>query len=218
MRTAGRYTRGPSEEENRVTFRTIRFVVAAAALLAAIPAGAVSREDFKTYLETRDALQDERVLKMPEEQRIPKIASVNFKMKGDQLQAILDKVEAEGGEKVIAQKSQAAVTGALETTPVKERVKEVKVDTASPHVVTYIKWVADETNLEAEAALLAHKAGSADKVTSTFFLWAVDASGKDLWRAKIGADRTERIKEDRIGDWAKTRYIRLFEVDKDNRG
>ncbi len=201
-----------------MTFRTIRLVVASATLLAALPAWAVSREDFKTYLETRDALQDERVLKMPEEQRIPKIASVNFKMKGTQLQAILDKVEAEGGEKAIADKSQSAVSTALDATPVKGRVKEVKVDTGSPHVVTYIKWVADESNLEAEAALLALKAGAADKVTSTFFLWAVDASGKDLWRAKIGADRTDRIKEDRIADWAKTRYIRLFEIDKDNRG
>lgn len=201
-----------------MTFRMIRLVVASATLLAAIPAGAVSREDFKTYLETREALKDERVMKMPEAQRIPKIASVNFKMKGPQLQAILDQVEAEGGEQGVAQKSQTAVSTALSATDIKARIKEVKVDTGSPHVVTYIKWVTDEANVENEAALLALKAGAADKVTSTFFLWAVDASGKDLWRAKIGADRTDRIKEDRIADWAKTRYIRLFEIDKDNRG
>ncbi|WP_373048170.1 hypothetical protein [Vulgatibacter sp.] len=198
----------------------IRLVVAAAAILAAVPAFAlgIDRDDFKTYLETRDALKDERVQKMPEAQRIPKIASVNFKMKGDQLQRILDKVEAEGGEKGVAQKSQEALQGALSATSFKDKLKEVKVDTGSPHVVTYIKWVADEANVEAEAALLALKAGAADKVTSTFFLWAVDAAGNDLWRAKIGADRTQRIKEDRIADWAKTRYVRLFEIDKDNRG
>ena len=85
-------------------------------------------------------------------------------------------------------------------------------------MVTYTKWVGKPAEIEAEAALIALKAGNADKVASTFFLWAVDDAGKDLWRAKIGADRTMRIKEDRIDDWAKTRYVRLFEVDKDNRG
>lgn len=203
-----------------MTFRMTRLVVAAAAILVAGPAWAlnIDRDDFKTYLETRDALKDERVLKMPEAQRIPKIAAVNFKMKGAQLQAILDKVEAEGGEQGVAEKSKSALQAALAATDLKARIKEVTVDTSSPHVVTYIKWVADPANVETEAALLALKAGAADKITSTFFLWAVDEKGQDVWRAKIGADRTVRIKEDRIADWAKTRYVRLFEIDKDNRG
>lgn len=197
-------------------FREIFHVVAAAALLVGAPmaAGAdVSREDFKTFLETRDALQDERVQKMPDGQRLNAIAQKNFKMKPGVLQAILDRVEAEGGEKGVASKSKAAVDQALAGTPVKERVKEVRIDTGSPHVVTYITWVPEEGKLEQEAALIALKAGAADKVTSTFVLWATDANGKSVWQAKIGADRTDRIREDRIPDWAATRYLRLFEVE-----
>lgn len=197
-------------------FREIFQIVAAAALLLGAPlaAGAdVSREDFKTFLETRDALQDERVQKMPDGQRINAIAQKNFKMKPAVLQAILDRVEAAGGEKGVAQKSQTAVDEALAATTVKGRVKEVRVDTGSPHVVTYIKWVPEEGKIEQEAALIALKAGAADKVTSTFVLWATDETGKSLWQAKIGADRTDRIREDRIADWATTRYLRLFEVD-----
>lgn len=203
-----------------MTFRRIRLVVAAAAILGAAPAWAagVDREEFKIYLETRDALKDERVLAMPEAQRIPKIATVNFKMKGPQLQAILDKVEAAGGEQGIAEATRAALEKAFVGTALEGRVKEIRVDTSAPHVVTYLKWVGTPASIESEAALIAVKAGQADKVASTFFLWAVDEKGKDLWRAKIGADRTSRIREDRIDDWAKTRYVRLFEVDQDNRG
>lgn len=203
-----------------MNFRMILMGAVAAAVFAAAPARAqsIDRDDFKTYLETRDALQDERVRAMPEAERIPAIARVNFKMKGPQLQAILDRVEAAGGEKGVADRTKEAIEKALAETALKDRIKEVRVDTSSPHVVTYITWVADPKHLEAEAALLAVKAGGADKVASTFFLWAVDANGGDLWRAKIGYDRISRIKEDRIEDWAKTRYVRLFEVDQDNRG
>ena len=203
-----------------MNFRMIRMGALAAALLTAAPAWAqgIDRDDFKTYLETRDALQDEKVLAMPEANRIPAIARVNFKMAGSKLQAILDRVEAEGGEKAIAERTKQAVEKALAETGLKERIKEIRVDTSSPHVVTYITWIAEPKSIEAEAALLAVKAGTVDKVASTFFLWAVDEGGGDLWRAKIGADRTSRIKEDRIGDWAKTRYVRLFEIDQDNRG
>lgn len=200
-----------------MTFRKIFFVITASLLLLApvvAQAASVSREDFKTFLETRDALQDERVQKMPEGQRLPAIATKNFKMKTGALQAILDRVESEGGEKGVAEKSKAAVEQALAGTALGSRIKEIRVDTSNPHVITYVTWVAEPSKLEEEAALIALKAGAADKVTSTFFLWAVDSAGKGMWQALITADRTERIREDRIADWAKTRYVRLFEVEE----
>lgn len=203
-----------------MTYRKIRLVVAAAAILIGAPAWAagIDRDEFKTYLETRDALQDERVLAMPEAQRIPRIASVNFKMKGPQLQAILDKVEAAGGEKGVAENTRSALEKALAGAGLEGRIEEVRIDTSAPHVVTYIKWKGNAAKIEAEASLIALKAGEADPIASTFFLWAVDEAGQDVWRAKIGADRTKNIREERIEDWAKTRYVRLFEVDRDNRG
>lgn len=197
--------------------RILSITLGAALFVASIPSGAfaaVTRDDFKTFLETRDALQDSRVQSMPEAKRLPEIARRNFKLKADALQAILDKVEAEGGEKGVADETRKAIEAALAGTDLKERIKEVRVDTSSPHVVTYIKWAAIPDKLDQEAALVALKAGTASDVPSTFYLWAIDEKGADLFRAKIGADRTRNIKEDRIADWAATRYVRLFEIDR----
>ena len=201
-------------------FRSIRYALTAAALLA-VPAFAhgaeISREDFMKYLETQDALQDERVLKMPEAQRIPKIAAMNFKMKGPELQAILDRVEAAGGKEKLAAETKASVESALKGTEIGARLKEVRIDTSSPHVVTYVKWQVDTNRLEEEAALIAAKLGQSDKYASTFYFQAVDGSGADVWRAKLGADRTNNIKEERIKMFAKRNYYRFFEVERDAR-
>lgn len=197
--------------------RILSITLGAALFMASIPGVAlaeVSRDDFKTFLETRDALQDSRVKGMPEAKRIPEIAKRNFKLKGEALQAILDKVEAEGGEKGVSDRAKQAIEAALAGTDLKARIQEVRVDTSSPHVVSYIKWAATPDKLDQEAALIALKAGTATDVPSTFYLWAVDEKGGDLFRAKIGAERTHNIKEDRIADWAATRYVRLFEIDR----
>jgi len=173
----------------------------------------VSRDDFKKYMETQLALQDPRVLKMPENIRIDRIAAVNFKMKGSQLQAILDRVEAAGGPAGLARSNEKAVREALQTLPFGKEVREVRVDTSSGHVVTYIKWEVGE-DLPVEAVWLATKAASASPITSTIHLTAFK-DGEELWIAKLSADRTKHVREDRIGDWARTRYLRLFEVDHD---
>ena len=201
----------------RIVSGSLLAVLLAPLLVAASTAAAatsVTHDEFKTYLETRDALEDERVKKMPEKQRIPAIASRNFKMKASALQEILDKVEAAGGEQAIADEAKKAVAEALAATPLASRVTEVKVDTSAPHVVTYIYWtVADETRTDADAALIALKAGGVAPITSTFRLIGRNAAGADIYRANIAADRTKRIREERIDDWASTRYRGLFEVE-----
>lgn len=187
-------------------------LLAVAASADAAPS--VTHDEFKTYLETRDALEDERVRKMPEKQRIPAIAARNFKMKPADLQAILDKVEAAGGEKGVAAEAKKAVEAALAGSVLASRVKEVKLDTSVPHVVTYVVWtVEDPSRLDIEAAIIALKAGSEAPITSTFRLIGKNAAGADIYRANISPDRTKRIKEDRIDDWASTRYRNLFEVE-----
>lgn len=198
--------------------KLLAFVLGAAIFVCVSPtyasAASISRDDFKIYLETRDALSDERVQAMPEARRLREIAKRNFKLSEPALQAILDRVEAEGGEKGVAEEAKKAIEEALAATALKDRILEVRVDTASPHVVAYIKWTGAPDKVLEEAVLVALKAGSASQVPSTLQVWSVDESGKDLWLAKIGADRTRNIREDRIEDWAETRYVRLFEVER----
>lgn len=197
--------------------RLLSIVLGAALLVGAGPAAAdpkISREDFKTYLETQNAFKDERVQKMPEARRIPEIARRNFKLSGAALQAILDRVEAGGGAEGVSDAARRSIEEALAGTPLKGRIKEVSIDAGSSHVVAYIKWVGSPKRVEQEAVLVALKAGEATEIPSTLALWSVDEAGADLWRARIGADRTRNIREDRIEDWAKTRYVRLFEVEE----
>lgn len=179
----------------------------------AVADASVSRDDFKKYMETQLALKDPRVLKMPEKVRLQRIAAVNFDMKGPQLQAVLDRVEAAGGPEGLAKENESSVRAALEKLPFADRVKEVRVDTESGHVVTYVKW---ETKPEFydEAVWLALKVAESSEITSTVHLTAID-EGEDIWRAKLASDRTKHVRPDRIGDWAKTRYLRLFEIDYD---
>lgn len=197
----------------RLQLRT--WIVSIALLVPALAVAepSVSRDDFKKYMETQLALQDPRVLKMPENIRIKRIAEVNFKMKGPQLQAILDRVEAAGGPAALAKKNEEAIRKAIGSLPFGEGVKEVRVDTGSGHVVTYVKWETAE-DLHAEAVWLALKVAGASPLTSTVHLTAL-SDGEELWIAKLASDRTKHVREDRIGDWAKTRYLRLFEVDFD---
>lgn len=199
----------------------VRPVFLLAGLLAPVIAGAdgsVSKDDFKKYAETQQALQDPRVQKMPEARRVPEIARVNFKMNGAALQAILEKVEAAGGAEGLSKKGEDSVKKAIDALELKDRLKEIKVDTGSPHVITYVKWTADAKTLAEEAVLLAIRTADASPIASTVYLWAVDENGQDLWRAKFATDRVRHIQEKRIADWARTRYMRLFEVDVDATG
>lgn len=197
----------------------LRLVMVLAALLVPVLAAAessISRDDFKKYMDTQSALEDPRVQAMPAARRIPEIARVNFKMRAPALQAILEKVDAAGGPSALSKEGEEAVQKAFEGLDFKARLKEVRVDTGSAHVVTYVRWEAENRDeIPAEAVWLALRASSAAPITSTVHLTAMDADGEDVWIAKIGADRTRHVREDRIGDWAKTRYLRLFEIDLD---
>lgn len=199
---------------------SVRFVAVAVAVLAvsrAFPAWAgegVSKEDYKTYMEYREVLSDERVQALPEERRVAAIAQRNFKMKGPQLQAVIDRVEAAGGPGGIEAEGVKAVREALAGTELNDRISEVRLDTASGHIVTYVTWTTEgPRKVVQEAVLLALKAGKAAPLASTLFLWAKDESGETVWRAKLGQDRVQNIREDRIADWAVTRYLKLFEVE-----
>ncbi|MFN7135864.1 MAG: hypothetical protein ACK4N5_27615, partial [Myxococcales bacterium] len=63
-------------------------------------------EEFKLWREYKDALEDERVKKMPENKRLPAIAK-NFKVPEKKLAAAVEKGEQHGAE--IGKKAEAAI-------------------------------------------------------------------------------------------------------------
>jgi hypothetical protein len=199
--------------------RFLAIAVAVLALARAVPAyaadeGGVTKDDYKTYMEYRAVLTDERVQALPADKRVGAIAQRNFKMKGPDLQAIIDRVEAAGGSQGIEAAGEKAVKEALAGTELKDAITEVRLDVAAGHIVTYVTWTSEgPKKVVQEGVLLALKAGQAAPLASTLFLWAKDSSGATLWRAKVGQDRVQNIRESRIGDWAITRYLKLFEVE-----
>ncbi len=187
----------------------------AAALLASIAPAAraacegLTREEYKIWHDYKDALEDERVKKMKEKQKKPAIAK-NFGISVKVLDAAIKKGDAAGAAlpKQCEETSRAALTG----TPVAERLLSLSVDSTSSHVVTYVSWRARKpADLEEEAALLAMKLAKASPITSTVALWAEDDQGKKVFEAKIASDAALNFKEERIAEFADSRYMKLFE-------
>lgn len=169
----------------------------------------MSREDFRLYRDYQAALRDSRVQAMPESQRIPAIAR-NFKVSEQTLRAAVEK-----GEKYpeIGNALEAEVRKVIEEGALAGKVHELKVDDSDAHVVTFLAWKNDNPDkLEEEAALAAIAAVRGAPITSTIAVWAVDAAtGRKVFEARISADAAERFNPARVGMFASTRYIRIFE-------
>lgn len=191
----------------------LRSAAAALLLASALPARAepvaLTAEDFKLYKEYQAALTDERVLKMAEDKRLPAIAR-NFKVSEKALREAVEKFESVGAD--VATKFEAEIRTALDATALKGSLDHVKVDDSTSHAVTYISWRnADAQKLEEEAALVALSVAKAAPITSTVALWALDATGRKVFEAKISASAARNFKPERLQMFASTRYIRLFE-------
>ncbi len=168
-------------------------------------------EEFKLWRDYKDALEDERVQKIPEKNRLKAIAK-NFKVSEKALSAAVEKGEQHG--EGLAKKAEDAIRAALAGTALEARVKEIRVDTSAAHVVSYVQWAAEKPEqLDREATLLALKVANAAPITSTINIWATDAKDdkRKLFEGLISSEAASRINESRIIDFATSRYIKLFE-------
>jgi len=173
----------------------------------------LTEEQFKTYHDYLDALQDPRVEKMKPDDKLNKIAH-NFRIPLPKLKEAIAQGERYGDLKAISATSEQAIRESLAGTPIEGRVVYLSVDTREGHVVTYVSWrVGKPEALEQEAALIAVRVRKAAPISADLRLWAVGPGDPDhrVFDGMISGEAAGKIQERRIPDFASTRYIKLFE-------
>jgi hypothetical protein len=167
-------------------------------------------DEFKMFRHYQNALEDPRVQKMKPERRMAAIADdAGFKLKD--LQRAVKRGEAAGDVKA---KCEANLREEIGQGELAGRVDKIEVDAREPHAVAYVEWANENpSNLEEEACLVALKAAEACPIVSTIQVWAQDRANPTarVFQALIARDAAVRIRPERVKDFAKTRYIRLFE-------
>jgi hypothetical protein len=182
----------------------------------------LTEEQFKTYHDYLEALQDPRVEKMKPADRVTKIAH-NFHLSPAKLKEAIEKGERYGDLKAIATASEEAIRESLKGTPIEGRLIYLQVDTREAHVVTYVAWKLGKPEaLEQEACWVAVRTRKAAPISADLRLWASEP-GKDrdnpanrIFDGMISGEAAARIQEQRIADFASTRYIKLFERLREN--
>jgi hypothetical protein len=179
----------------------------------------LTEEDFYLYCGYLDTLEQPDVAKLKGAAREKKIAGL-AKVPLKKLQQSVEKGTKVGATCAeIGKKVQADARRALEEA-LPGRVDFFDLDfTDAKHVVGTVRWVAAEKkNLNAEASLVAFVLAHEAPIVKTIALRAVDATAKDrttedarLFDAKISSTNAARIDRDHIGDYAETRYVRLFD-------
>lgn len=199
----------PSKLLSSLSIATL-LAVASFAPAAAAASSMMNADEFKLWKDYVAALEDPRVEKIPEKNRLAAIAK-NFKVKQAVLQAAIDKGEKEGA--TAASDGEKAIHALIAASDLKGRVDSVRLDDSESHVVAYISWKNLEgAKLEQEAALLALLTAKGAPIASTVAIWALDAaSGRKVFEAKISARSARKFQERRIPMFASARYIRQFE-------
>lgn len=197
--------------------RLVSSLLAASALYLGAPSARadsglhITKGQFQLYRDYQDALQDPRVQKMKEKDRLPAIAR-NFHVKLPELKAAIAMGQQEADRVEAAEVS--SLKAAFAGSPLEGRIGDVRVDAKKGHIIAYVQWLnSDPTKVDQEACWAAARSVKAAPLVGTFDLYASDAANKDkrVFSALIGADRAVNIKEDQIVDYATTRYLRLFE-------
>jgi hypothetical protein len=170
---------------------------------------ALTEEEFKLARHYQIALEDPRVQKMPVDRRLPAIAK-DAGVKVKDLQRAVEKLEAAGDVKAACESAISAGTGAA---PLDKRIGKVNVDVAEAHAIAYVEWVSESPALlEDEAAYVAARAALACPIASSIQVWANDKTSQHrIFQALISRTAALRINQDRVKDFARTRYIKLFE-------
>lgn len=189
----------------------------------AMPAAAaveLDGEDFRIYCGYLDALAEPAVQKLKsadaKDRKIAKMAKLSVK----QLKERVGKAAPFGATcDEIGKKIEVRAKGAVEKA-LPKRIELFVLDYSDPsHVVAAVTWrgiIKDK--LMEEAATLARTLSDEAKIVRTIAIRGVDPRAPDksadeaTWfEAKISRNLAERIQKDKIPDYAKTRYRRLFD-------
>ena len=186
----------------------------------ASPAGELpmTAEEFGLWRDYQSALGDPKVEKLAEKDRLPAIAR-NFLATGTCSGACEKKLREANekgkqfGESIGKQVEQMA-RDSLKGTEVGARLKELKIDDSASHVVAYVTFTAvSAETIDREVCLVASKVLKSNALVSTLKVDAVDPGDdkKKLFEAIISRKNAQKIDEEKIVDFATTRYLRLFE-------
>jgi hypothetical protein len=172
----------------------------------------ITAQEFKLWRDYQSALEDPRVQKMAEKDRIPNIAR-NFRVPEKVLREAIAKGE-EYGEKV-GPTAEEAIRAAFDDTELSGRIQRVKVDASGAHPIAYVTWLPDRPErFDREACLVAARVRKAAPLVGTIKLEVSNPGGPEgtfQFEALISAASADRIDERKIVDFASTRYIKLFE-------
>jgi hypothetical protein len=173
----------------------------------------LNEDEFKTYFQYLDALQDERVQKMRPSQRLAAVAR-NFHMTPAKLKGIVDKGQQWPNLEALGKAAEEAIRASIVGTPLDGRLDMVEVDVGNQHVVSYASWIASDLDrTPEEAVLLAAKIKSAAPISADIRIWAEDPKDKThkVFDGLIVGEAAGRFQQARIPDFARTRYIKAFQ-------
>ncbi len=161
---------------------------------------------YRTYLNLRDA---PKLAKMSDKQKRAKIAA-SIHITTAQLDAAIAKGETHG--QGLEERTVASVKEELNKTPLKERIKEVTINTETEQAVLFVKWqAASALDFDKEACHIAAAVKAGGHIVSLVVLWAVNGNDATVFSAKVGRSAFVRISPASINSFASTRYIKMFE-------
>jgi hypothetical protein len=174
----------------------------------------MTEKQYRLYFDYLNALTDTRVTKLPEPKKLPAIAH-NFKVTPAALKAAVDKGQQYGPEIAnIGKACEEAIREGVKGTPLEDRLVAVQLDVSDSHAVAYVTWTVDKPEMiDQEASFLAARVKKVAPIWADLKLVALDSRDKDLKRfdGLITGDAASNIHENRVADFATTRYIKLFE-------
>ena len=170
----------------------------------------LTRDEYKMFKHYQSAIDDPRVQKMKPEARLAAIArDAHYKPK--ELQAAVDKGEAAGDLKA---RCEQGIKEAIDAGALKGLSGKIEADLAEEHGVAYVQWLNENPDKLAPEACVAARAGiDGCPLVSSVQVWAQDKANPKarVFQALISATAADKIKTDKLKDFAETRYIRLFE-------
>jgi len=197
---------------HRHAIRVIAVAAAVAFAASSRPAladpGTLSASQYKLYRDYENALTDPRVKKIRKRHRLAAIAH-NFGVSRGELKRAIKRGKKDADQAIAAQT--AAVKAALEKTPIGKHVASVQLVDQGGVVIAYVSWhLGKQKRLPFEASYVAAAVAHAAPITTMVAIWSCMGTTK-VFTAKIRRSAADLIRSSQIEDFAKTRYMKLFE-------